>query len=530
MRGLTKVIVFLLGGLVTANGQSDARVYFNGKPEAEYYLANPRRMLSERALERRLRYGIPLDISDVPVDEDYYRHIASIPGIWIVGHSKWMNAVHVQGDSSVIADLAALPFVERVVFASKTVVARGNPLPGEVQKLPQRAVDSSFYGDDTVHYAMHHAYFLHEEGFKGKGVLIAVLDAGFPSADTSAAFAYVRDRGGIKDTYNFVDDTSFVFDRHWHGSVVWSVLGGYLPGELVGAAYEADYCLYITEDVWHEVPAEETYWVMAAERADSMGVDVINTSLGYIDFDNPAYNHTWDDLDGETAFASRGAQWAVRKGIHVVVSAGNAGATSWKKISVPADAEDVVSVGAVDAQGERAAFSSTGNTADGRIKPDVMSWGVDVKVYYAGNFYRLSGTSLSAPVIASLMGLMVQKYPYVPPPRMKEFLLRAADRYFQPDSLYGYGIPDFAGMDRLIQRAGNEQLNHIRIYPNPFVDELHVDNLIVPLPYALWNLQGQLISRGWLTGILRWNTLPKGIYLLTIDFESKRRYFKLIKK
>ncbi|NPA43048.1 MAG: S8 family serine peptidase [Chlorobi bacterium] len=527
MKGFYSFIILFITAFLFSpppvSGQSSARVYLHDKPHASEYLSDPLRMLSPRALERRRRMGISLDERDVPVYRPYLEEIARVSGIRILGHSKWMNAVHVEGDSTRMASLASLPYVDSVVFDSRLTVRRPSPAPEPV------VLDSALYGPEPVPYRMHQGFPLHARGLTGRGVLVALLDAGYTSADTSRQFAPIFARGGVVDTYNFPDDTTDVFTRHLHGTAVWSMAGGYLPGKWVGPAYEADYCLYISEDVTLEMPVEETWWVMAAERADSTGADVINSSLGYTEFDNSAYNHIPQDLDGRTAFASRGAQIATEKGIHVVVAAGNLGATSWQKISVPADAEDVIAVGAVNAEGERAPFSSTGPTADGRIKPDVMSWGVGVRVYLFGRPFRLNGTSLAAPVIAGFTADMVQAYPRMTPRRMKGYLLRASDRYYRPDTLYGYGIPSFARMRVLIEKDKENQLARFRLYPNPSNGTLRIDGLITPISYTLWDLSGKLVSQGKLDHEILLPWLRAGIYILRAEDGEQMRYFKLIK-
>jgi len=532
--GNMRRILFILSVIFTAaaaHAQLDAWVYFRDKPQADYYLSNPLEMLSQRALDRRARYNIDLDITDVPLDAAYYDSIASSPGITVAGRSKWLNAVHVQGDSTDIAALLGYSFVDSIEFAHKYVLSARPQQTVSVyaHRKTNLALRPAGYGDDTVHYAMHNAYALHDEGFTGNGILIAVLDAGFALADEMEVFARIFERGGVVDTYNFPDDTTDVYLRHYHGTMVWSVMGGYADNELIGTAYDADYCLYISEDVYMEMPVEETYWVMAAERADSVGADVINTSLGYIDFDNPAYNHTWDELDGRTAFASRGAQMASEKGMHVIISAGNAGLSEWRKISVPADPPGVVAVGAVDANGIRASFSSTGNTADGRIKPDVMSWGVNVKAAYGSNYYAVSGTSLAAPIITGFTADMVQAFPSVPPAEMKDMLLMASDRYTHPDSLYGYGIPDFGKMYAQLLDTFTGDLSGLRVYPNPVTDELFIDGWRQTPWFNLWNLDGRLIRSGRLEPELNMQWLDGGMYLLEIRNETDRKVFKILK-
>ncbi len=530
---MKKVTIILLSILSISLGRSqvnDAWVYFEDKPDSLYYLTNPEKMLSKRALNRRSRYGIRLDIRDVPVDKNYLTSIGNVPGIQVAGFSKWMNAVHVQGDSTIIAGLLNLDFVSHIEFANKTFLSR-SVSTDNISKFFENYRTVSFdYGNDTVPYVLHNAYGLHAEGWTGKGVLIAVIDAGFPSADTSRVLQHIYARNGVVDTYNFPDDTSYVYTRHPHGTIVWSVIGGKEEGNLIGTAPDADFCLYISEDVYQEMPVEETYWVMAAERADSVGVDVINTSLGYIYFDNPLYNHTWDDLDGQTAFASRGAKIAVEKGMHVIISAGNAGNSSWQKISVPADAKGVVAVGAVDRNGIRTYFSSRGNSADGRIKPDVMSWGLGVKSFYAGNYISVSGTSLSAPLITGFTADVVQAFPSVNPGRMKDYLLQASDRFQNPDSLYGYGIPDFGFMFERMENDFNDQLNAVSVYPNPFSAYVNIEGLLRPVQYRLFSLHGQEIQYGTTSGWIRFDKLSAGIYFLILSQNNRKKIFKLMKQ
>ncbi len=523
------VVVFFLAGLTAMRSQIDAWIYLHDKPDAEYYLNHPSEMLSKRALDRRMRYGIDLDIRDVPIDSAYYNMIYHSPGIHIKGHSKWLNAIHVQGDSTDIASLLTYTFIDSIVLADKRVLSKvdTNPVVYSSRKLAARRID---YGNDTMAYVMHHAFAVHEAGLTGKNILIAVIDAGFPTADTSRVLRHIYRRDGVIDTYNFPDRTNHVYTRHPHGTMVWSLIGGLEEGELIGTAYEADFCLYISEDVSMEMPVEETYWVMAAERADSVGVDLINTSLGYIDFDNPKYNHTWEELDGKTAFASRGAQIATEKGIHVVVSAGNAGNIPWKKISVPADAKDVIAVGAADAFKNRASFSSTGNTSDGRIKPDVMSWGVRVKTFYAGHYWAVSGTSAAAPIITGFVADMVQHYPFLPPVEMKNYLLQSSDRFHSPDSLYGYGFPDFTLMMKNLDSLKDNQVGALRVYPNPFSNEIKVSGMIAPMEYSLFDINGKMIHNGQLYPVTSWTGLKRGIYLLLIYNERKKRIIKLIKQ
>ncbi|NPA45871.1 MAG: S8 family serine peptidase [Chlorobi bacterium] len=508
----------------------DAWVFFRDKPGAGYYLSHPHAMLSQRALDRRARYGIPLDSTDVPVDEEYTALVAATPGITVMARSKWLNMLHVQGAEADIRALLAFSFVDSIRFANRRLgtVTRPAPKPDKWWRYVLRA-PAGDYGNDTVPYAMHHGYDLHAEGYTGRGILIAILDAGFPRADTARIFRHIYQRGGVKDTYNFPDDTAWVYTRHWHGTTVWSVMGGLEDGQLVGTAYNADYCLYISEDTGQEMPVEESWWVMAAERADSVGADVINSSLGYIDFDRSEYDHTRDELGRNIAIVSRGASMAVRKGIRVVISAGNSGSQAWQKVGFPADSPDVIAVGALWADSTRASFSSMGPDALGRIKPDVMSWGARVKVYFSGRYYYLSGTSFASPLMAGFTADMVQAYPFLTPAEYKRFLLASSDRYQHPDTLYGYGIPDFRKMLNMLDSAGRHALEHVRLYPNPAGDYIYINGLPGPFGYRVYNLRGQFLFEAENRRLVPVKYLTKGIYLIQIRYENKAGWFKFVK-
>ena len=528
------IIIWLSLGLakiLQAQSVQDARVYLHDKPDSSFYLNHPLQMLSPRALDRRARYGIGLDITDVPVYRPYLDSLRHTAAVQVMAYSKWLNAVHVQGPQQDLEALAAWSFVDSVVFADRHIPVATRPagIPDKWENMSLGRPVSYDYGDDTTAYRLHNARILQDSGLTGNGVLIAVIDAGFPGADTSAAFRHIYARNGVVDTYNFPDDTSYVYTRHWHGAAVWSVIGGWIDGQLVGTAPGAGYCLYISEDVYQEMPVEETWWAMAAERADSVGVDVINTSLGYIEFDNPAYNHTRDELGRNKAFVSRAASMAVRKGIHVVIAAGNSGSSSWQKIGFPADAPQVIAVGAVDADGIRTSFSSMGPDALGRIKPDIMSWGQQVKTYFNGQFYYPSGTSLAAPVITGLVADMVQGFPLLDPAGMKQHILEVSDRYTRPDTLYGYGIPDFG---RLYQNLAERDahLSGIIVYPNPFEGKIYLKNNLTPVHFLVYDLHGRLVDQGMAFCEITLENLPAGIYWLGIEKNTKFVWFKLIRK
>jgi len=477
-----------------AQTTEDAWVYFKDKPEADTYLNNPLSMLSQRALDRRARLNIAIDEKDVPVDANYIDQIINSSGITFKAKSKWLNAVHVQGSETDIQNLLNFSFVDYIEFANKNIgiVSAGTQNEtGENFSSAAKAVTFD-YGDGTNQITMLHGETMHQQNYTGEGILLAVIDAGFQDVNTASLFQHLYQNNKVIDSFNFVDNNTAIYQRSTHGSSVLSTIAAKTEGTLVGTAPDISVALYISEDVYQEMPVEETYWAEAAERADSIGVDVINTSLGYSSFDKSEYDYTLADLDGQTAFISRAAEIAVSRGINVVVSAGNSGSDAdWPQIHMPADAPNVITVGAVDANRNRASFSSIGPTADGRIKPDVMAQGQGTAVYSSGSIQFLNGTSFSSPIIAGMIACMTQAFPNKTPAEIKQDLLEISDKYSNPDNYYGYGIPDFS----LYNPAGITEIATMNpvIYPNPAANTLYTN---INAAYQIFTLEGKLLLSG----------------------------------
>ena len=323
--------------------QEDAWVYLKNKPNAATFIATPLTMLSQRALDRRTKQDIAIDSKDVPLDATYYLQIKNATGITVLAKSKWMNAIHVQGTQTAINNLkTTFSFVDTIEFANRALNAKGVVLQ-EVTEVKKRnkfaEISTTFnYGNATNQIEMLKGDFLHQQGFTGTGMHIAVIDAGFPNVNTLAAFKRLRDNNQILGGYDFVNRSTDFYTGHNHGAKVLSDIGAYVENEFVGTAPDASFYLFRTEDASKETPLEETLWVEAAERADSLGVDVINTSLGYTTFDNPNYNYSYADMDGKTTFISRGAEIGVSRGMILVNSAGNEGNDPWKYMGAPSDA------------------------------------------------------------------------------------------------------------------------------------------------------------------------------------------------
>lgn len=343
-------LFFFLLTTITGFSQQDAWVYFNGKPNSQLYFDSPLEMLSQRAWDRRNNQNIALDFKDIPVEASYISQIKSVAGITIMAKSKWLNAIHVRGEQVAIKSITTFPFVNKVDFADKSLnklgkIAKSTQIK-KTNETKKTKVDYA-YGSSSNQIEMLNGQLLHQQNYTGSGKVIAVMDGGFPGVNTTQPFQRLRDNNQILGGYNFVLRNSNFYTGISHGTSVLSSMGGYKENSLVGTAPDASYYLFITEDNTSENPVEESLWVEAAEKADSLGVDIINTSLGYFDFDNEAYNHTYEEMNGTTTFMSRGAQIAFSRGMILVTSAGNSGGTSNPYIAVPADAVSVLAVGAV---------------------------------------------------------------------------------------------------------------------------------------------------------------------------------------
>ena len=416
------------------------RVSLLDKQGCGYSLQMPEAFLSQRAIERRIRQRLQLDSTDLPLSKLYLDKIAA-RGVRIVSQSKWNNSVLVFGDSlSLLKSLADLSFVRNI----ELVYIEPDSL--KEFECPRRTVafpelDGT---DDATALQLHqiHLDHLHQAGFRGKGMMVAVLDGGFQYADHIPALKRIN-KIGERD---FVFPPSHnIYREHSHGMKVLSVMAVNEKNLFEGSAPEADYWLLRCEQTQTESRSEEDFWAAAAEFADSVGVDVINSSLGYSEYDDDEQKYPYRQLDGHSMMISRMASMLAQKGIVLVCSAGNSGDDSWKKITIPADAEDVLTVGAVKSDGINTVFSSVGPTADGRVKPDVMALGGYCSVINAdGEIAQQNGTSFASPLIAGAVACLWQALPDKTACELIELVRQSGDRYQWPDNIYGYGIPNFA--------------------------------------------------------------------------------------
>jgi len=412
------------------------RISLKDKAATDYSLQKPEMYLSKKSIERRKRQGLEIDSTDLPVCKKYVDAIRK-KGVHVLVTGKWDNFVTVScNDSMLIAEIAGLPFVRSTERVWRGVAKRASERDSLINK-PLRT--DSLYGPAITQIKMSHADRLHEAGFKGQGMTIAVIDAGFHNVDKIEAMKNIN----ILGTRDFVNPEADIYAESSHGMSVLSCMAMNQPNVMIGTAPEASYWLLRSEDEYSENLVEQDYWAAAIEFADSVGVDLVNTSLGYYSFDDPAKNYRYRDLNGHYALMSREAAKAADKGIVVVCSAGNSGSGSWKKITPPGDAENVITVGAVNKYGVLAPFSSVGNTADGRVKPDVVAVGLGSDVMGTdGNLRHANGTSFSSPIMCGMVACLWQACPELTAKEIIELVRRSGDRAVFPDNIYGYGIPD----------------------------------------------------------------------------------------
>jgi hypothetical protein len=451
-----------------ANAQySRYMVRLKNKGGSPYSLLNPSVYLSPRALARRANYSISVDSTDLPVTPSYLAQIRAIPNLTVLNVSRWLNAVTIQTtNAAAITALNNLPFVQSVSgFAARMAETPGERnkfepvqagIPG-TERLTGTAADYFSYGTasyNEIH--LHNGEFLHNIGLRGQTMQIAMLDNGFNNYLGLKAFDSMNANNQVLGTWDFVARETNVANDGSHGMNCLSTIAALMPGQFVGKAPKAKFWLYQTEDNASEYPIEEFNWVCGAEASDSVGADVISSSLGYMTFDNPALNHTYADMNGNTTIAAIGADLAAKKGVLVFLAAGNEGQNSWHYIITPSDADSVVCVGAVSSAGNVGGFSSYGPSSDGQVKPDVASVGVSAVVQTTANTIGFSnGTSFACPNMAGMGTCLWQGFPEYNNMRILQALRRSGNRFTNPDDRTGYGIPNLklAFSDLLAQFA-----------------------------------------------------------------------------
>lgn len=489
---------------------------------------NPSSILSNRAVERRSKQGIELSKTDVPIQRTYLSKIKSI-----VSHkgpaSKWLNMLYVEATSEELVQLMSLDFVESII------PIRGGMSQQEIIELPYGYSESQ-----TKQISLHSLHVHSDNGYDeivalGEGMLIAVLDAGFVGANSIT----ISDQLKTTTTRNFVEGGTNVYQGSSHGFSVLSTMASYQPEVFIGTAPQASYALIKTEKELSETPEEMFNWIAGAEFADSIGADIINSSLGYSTFDDPADDYTVADLDGRTSIISLGAVAAARTGMLVVTSAGNAGGSSWDKITFPADADSILTVGSVTQYGMASNFSSRGYTVDGRVKPNVSARGEGAVVYRSdGTLAYANGTSFSSPIVAGAAACLWSTVPNATAQEVIKALEISASHYYQHNPRIGYGIPNLDFARQYLSAVVDGELPEIVVYPNPFPDYITLflpDGESLPIHLELRDLYQRTVATAtleskrykalWAPG----ETVAAGTYFLYIERGGRMQVLRVTK-
>ncbi len=518
-------------------------VRFTDKNQQNYDLSHPERFLSQRAIQRRQRQNLFFKENDLPVSLTYIDSLKHM-GFEVLSSSKWLNALTIKAsDTALFPKLRTLSFVKPFM--------RKNALKSALipHKTPDILTASAFY-DPNQYYGssfgqidIHHGIFLHEHGFRGQGILIAVIDAGFNNARNMSGFDSLWLENRVILTRDFVQPGGDVFIQASHGANVLSIIASISPGYLIGTAPKASFLLLRSENASSEYPVEEFNWAVAAELSDSIGADIISTSLGYTTFDDPSLNHTYADMNGHTAISSIAATIASSKGMIVVASAGNEGTSSWKYISAPADADSIITVGAIDVNGNIAAFSSRGPTYDKRIKPDVVAVGYKTMIQNPDNTFGWgNGTSFSAPVIAGLTACLWQACPGKSNMEIISAIQQYSSQYTMPDSIKGFGIPDFKSALYALNTAQQLSNGTLHLFPNPFTTQFSAEFEAIPegiVKIDIFDVTGRKLLEMQKTVyrnipstifINQLASFPKGLYVVKVFSDSKTLEGKILKQ
>lgn len=449
-------------------------IYLSDKDSNEYTVSKPQNFLSSEAIVRRSMQNISIEETDLPVSACYIEAISD-KGADVIYPLKWLNAIVCSvPDESIFSKIDSLPFTTILQWVAPPVDSLGY-VPN-IRKIRFKSFTEEInteYGKSLEQIQMNNGQYLHKEGYKGEGMRIAILDAGFYHINSFEAYT----DSDIIATRDFVMPGNDVFENHIHGASVFSIMGTNVEGEFIGTAPDASYIFIRTEDNRSEYLIEEFNWVAGAEFADSIGADLINSSLGYTLFDEPTQNHKNEELNGKTTIITQGAELAAKKGILVINSAGNEGNKPWRNISAPADAPNILTVGSVNANGTFSTFTGIGPTADLRIKPDVLAFGVKPYIFGASDRFEYlgRGTSFSAPIITGLSACLWQAFPEKTNFEIIEAIRKSGHLYHNPNYNEGYGIADFKKAYNILRNSHDSTTFEVTVYPNIISDSIFID-------------------------------------------------------
>jgi subtilisin family serine protease len=482
---------------------SQVFISFKDKKNTPYSFQTPLNYLSDRSIQRRLNQNIALDSSDLPVNPAYVDSLKS-KGALLHGISKWLNGVIIdQPSAATLAAINTLPFVKnsQAVKARLGKAKQESKMETNFQQATAGTSDYSNYGAAANQIEQLHGTFLHQQGYTGAGMQISILDAGFDRLNRNPVFVSTYSKKQIDYVHDFVSQDDSVYDNFYHGEMVFSTMATNKPGVFIGTAPDANFNLLRTEDEGSENLVEEYYWALGAEKADSLGTDLINSSLGYNEFDGNFNNHSFSDMNGKSAPASIAAELAAKKGILVVVSAGNEGKNPWKRIGTPADANLILTVGAVQLDRAPAGFSSYGPSADNRIKPEVAALGQNASLIDpTGQVVVGSGTSFASPILCGMAACLWQKYPTRTAQEVRSAIMASAHLYHAPSAQEGYGIPNFEIAELLLSNPNNPVLDKTHppvLLGNPYTNETGIlvySKTAQTGTYWLYNISGQLLA------------------------------------
>ena len=533
---------------VSAQNPTCYRIYLKDKANSPYSIDNPSTFLSQRAIDKRARFNIPITEQDLPVNPQYKQQILGLDAeMHFLAVSKWMNTATLYcPDSTVVPQIEALPFVDSVMAVGNYILhdlpvyqIPENPVP-LVHNTLSTSKETIDYGEGLPQIALLNGIPLHEEGFRGEGMLIAVIDGGFFGIETISFYQELENSGRFYGHYSLMPDFVDTLQSGWsevHGTIVTSAMAANTNGEFVGTAPGASYALIHTEWVGSEEIIEEDFWANGAEIADSIGADVVNSSLGYRTFpDFPQNDISYENMDGVHSIASQCATILGQKGVIVCVAAGNDGNNEYYYVNRPGDAFDILTVGACTADSLIAGFSSHGPSYDGRVKPDITSQGVATACYYPYNMLSTAdGTSLATPVAAGMCACLWQAMPVYTATEMMQIIRESSHLYHNPNTEFGYGIPDFYGA--YASHVGIHDYNPLQlsVYPKPVTDQLNIVNPDGNIQtVTLYNASGQLVLQTAVSSspILEINvsSLPNGFYIGTATLNNHQTAtFKFIK-
>ncbi len=536
------IIAFLISSF---NAQTSTKYWIkladkNGTP---YSVGTPTAFLTQKSVDRRIAQSILTDQTDLPVTPAYLSQIDNIANVQLLYASKWLNSVAVSITSTVGSVITtatnainSLSFVVNTNPTNKFKVVFEKEVPENINMHQKVQGIIEYYGNGYDQAQQINAVCMHGYGFRGQGMTIAVLDAGFFNANNLPAFDSLYARGGVLGTRDFVEGGNSVYEDNSHGMKVLSCMASCHPSVMVGTAPEADYWLLRTEDAAPETPSEEYNWIRGAEFADSVGADILTTSLGYTTFDNAAFNHTYTALNGKTYPMSIASTMAVRKGMFVLNAAGNDGTSPWQFIGVPADADSICTVGAIDASGNYASFSSKGPTADGRIKPDLAARGLQTWVAgNSGGYEQGNGTSFATPVLAGAVACFWQRFNTFKTMKVLDTLRKTASNNLTPNNTIGWGIPNMCSLPVGVKEI-NSNVNMFNVFPNPATNKITVkitDKSHTAQTIELRNVLGALLKTMVITSdetLIDLSSYANGVYFMKVNTKAGSSTQKIVKE